>query len=108
MQAHTMYKCTVSKQHQVKKTKVLRCRRDTTECRIRCPKCERNQKSHSKLFKNPQNLWRHLWQSHSTDKNDYPSNDLTVQVLEEITTALHNDDPLDTIPQAVSWSMIIK
>lgn len=91
----------------VKKSKVLRCRTDKTKCRTPCPKCIVST-GHSKLFKSTENLWRHLWQNHALDKNEYPTNVEVVDVLEEISIALHNDVPLTTILRAVKLGMIIR
>ena len=88
-------------------TKVLLCRTDKSRCIISCPKCYENT-SHSKLFKSPENLWRHLWQAHTLDKNEYPSIEEVIYVLEEISIALQNNISLTTIPGAVKWKMIIK
>ena len=79
--------CNMNKKLQVKKTK-FQCRTDKNPCCIRCPKCELTQKSHSKLFKTPESLWRHLWQSHSLDQNLYPSIDETIKILEKISISI--------------------
>lgn len=89
----------------VKKSNI--CRNDKTPCLIRRPKCMTS-KGHSRNFHSPQNLERHLWQKHSKDRNDYPQNNLVVQVLNEITIALHLGIPLTKIPLAISWKMVIK
>ena len=93
---------------QIKKTKVLRCKTDKTKCIIRCPKCEIKCRCHSKLYKSPENLWRHLYQVHIIDKNDYPSVELVIQVLEKISNCLKNKIPLTSISLAVKSKMIVK
>lgn len=101
-----MTSCKANNTQKVKLTKI--CTTDTTPCTIRCPKCELYNKSHAKILRNPQNLWRHLWQTHSFDRNDYPSNDLVIKVLEEITSALHNGISIEKVVLARKWNMIVK
>lgn len=81
-------------------------RTDTTPCLTRCPKCIQN-KGRSKLFRNPQNLWRHLWQTHSYDRNDYPTNELVIHVLDQIAVALHLRISLTSIHDAVKLKMVV-
>jgi len=53
-------------------------------------------------------VWRHLCQTHSFDRYDYPSNDLVIGVLEEITHALHDGIPIESVELAIKWNMIVK
>lgn len=97
----------VTKQNKNKPNNI--CRSDTTPCNIICPKCMLYNKSHSKIFRNPQNLWRHLWQSHSSfGRNEYPSNDLVIKVLDEITVALHEGIAIERVTLAKHWNMAVK
>ncbi len=95
------------KESQVKKTN-LQCRTDKNPCTIRCPKCEINQRSHSKLFKTPESLWRHLWQSHTLDKNEHPSTEETIQILEKISAFLRVGASLSQFSEAKKLGMIVR
>ena len=90
----------------VKKANHHRCRTDKTNCTILCPKCK-TLTGHSAWFRSPENLWRHLFQVHNYEKNEYPSIPLVIDVLDEISIALKNDIPLDTIALTVKWNMLI-
>lgn len=97
----------IPKQDRVKKANYLQCRTDKTPCRIPCPKCKCNT-GFSKLFKSTENVWRHLFQIHRLDKNDYPSIEYVIFVLEKISIALEKGIKIETIPEVVKLEMIIK
>ncbi|WP_156800715.1 hypothetical protein [Candidatus Nitrosopumilus sediminis] len=92
----------------VKKANYRRCRTDKTPFTSRCPKCYLSNNHRSRTFKTPENLWRHLHQIHDFDRNEYPSIPLVIDVLDEISSALSQSIPLDTITLAVKWRMIIQ
>ena len=91
---------------QIKKPNVLRCRTDKTRCRVKCPKCLKST-GFSKLFISPENLWRHLYQSHSFDKNYEPSISHVIEVLEKISIALKEKKSLE-IAESIEIGMIVK
>ena len=95
------------KTNQIEKPKVLRCRTDKTRCRLRCPKCLKNT-SFSKLFKSPENIWRHLYQVHRIDENEFPTTKNTIQILEKISFALQQKIPIEDINEAKELKMVIK
>ena len=95
----------ISKNIQLDKARVLRCRTDKTKFRTVCPKCKKN--GHSKLFNSPENLWRHLYQSHSFDKNYEPSISHVIEVLEKISIALKEKKSLE-IAESIEIGMIVK
>lgn len=97
----------MSKSDQVKKSNHLQCRTDKTPCRIPCPKCKYDT-GFSKLFKSTENVWRHLHQIHRLDKNEFPSTNYVIQVLEKISLAIENGNRLEDIPDVVRLGMIIK
>ena len=91
---------------QIKKRERHICRTDKTPCKLRCPKCIRA-KYRSKIFKSPGNLWHHLYQVHNSDRSKYPSISLVVEVLDEISLALKNNESLSTVTRAVKWKMYV-
>lgn len=95
-----------SRHKQIKKTNHLQCWTDKTTCRFPCPKCKKT--GHSAIFISPENLLRHLYQSHSFDKNNYPSIVFVVGVLEKISIALQNKKSLEKITEAVELGLVIK
>ena len=51
------------------------CKTDKTSCLLHCPKCEYNKRAckHTKAFKKPESVWRHFFQTHILDVNEYPN-----------------------------------
>lgn len=94
------------KEKQLEKANHLRCRTDKTKFKTICPKCKKT--GHSKLFNSPENLCRHLDQSHSFDRNDYPTINYVIEVLEKISLALKEKRSPKKVAEAVELGMIIK
>lgn len=74
---------------------------------ILCPKCKHST-GFSKIFRSTENVWRHLHQIHRLDKNEFPSTDYVIQVLEKISIYLENQTTIETIPEVVKLRMVIK
>jgi len=91
----------------VKKPKVRQCWSDKTKSRLPCPKCK-VATGHRRSCSSPENLCRHLAQSHTFDKNEYPSVECVVAAVEEISIALQENIPLSKIPSAVKLGLVIR
>lgn len=85
------------------------CRTDKTSCLIHCPKCEFNKRAckHTRAFKKPETVWRHIFQIHILDANEFPNNELSIKALEEVSQALKNKTDLDKLELPKKLGMII-
>ncbi len=87
----------------------LLCRTDKTLCRLHCPKCEIEKTCRAtRAFKKPESVWNHLTQKHASESNLFPSKELSIQLLEEISQSLKNGTDLDQLQQQNKLGMIVK
>lgn len=89
-------------------TILLLCRTDKTSCLIRCPKCEIEKACrHTRAFKCPESVWNHLTQKHANEANLFPSKELSIQLLEEISQSLKDGTDLNELEQQNKLGMIV-
>lgn len=69
----------------IPKVKVNPPHKNKNEVLLRCPLCELIKNRKSRIFRNPQSLFKHLFQSHNKNDNlDYPTVEDTLRLLDTI------------------------